>query len=78
MIVAQKIPDLSIGGVGFRIGRLNLRLSKPNIHGATHRKAGPVNAKERRRCETPLTYCLPIGMFYSNIGIGQVYLESTR
>jgi hypothetical protein len=29
-----------------------------NIHGATHRKAGPANAKERRRCETPFDLLL--------------------
>ena len=28
-------------------------ITRPNIHGATHRKAGPANVKERRRCETP-------------------------
>jgi len=33
-------------------------VTKPNIHGATHRKAGPANVKERRRCETPLTCCI--------------------
>ena len=69
---------MSIGCMRFRIRRLNRRLRKPNIHGATHRKAGPVNAKERRRCETPLTCYLSIGMFHSNIEVGQGYVESTR
>src|SRR5262245_1065482 len=38
-----------------------------NTHGATHRKVGPANVKERRRCETPFTCCHRDGTFCSTV-----------